>query len=324
MSRVYNNCLHFRWVGMKRYFFLGVLILMGCSRDDGPSKTEEDLSIEVYIETNSLTVTETNGVYTYPIVEGATGNATGSVYSIYYELTTLDGESIDSHQSGDGDPIKLKIGGSAVFPLGLDYGLTNAREGETYGIIVPSQLGYGVYQVSGVSNSTLLFQVEVVTREAEADIAIQEAVDITDYVNANDLNDNDANPLDNVIELSSGVYYKRTEAGVGVLPVPGDSVTINYTGTLLNQTTFDVLDNFDYIFGTGEVIEGLDIGVADMEYGERALIFIPSAQAYGGSVRVIPEIAADELVEQLVIPAYASKVRPYEVLIFDVRLQTNQ
>jgi len=91
---------------------------------------------------------------------------------------------------------------------------------------------------------------------------------------------------------------------------------------LLDGSTFDVLSGFKYKYGMGNVIAGFDQGVGEMEQGESALFLLPSDQAYGGSVRVIPEAAIDDLVDQLVIPAYAARVKPFEVLIFEVTLQT--
>ena len=55
--------------------------------------------------------------------------------------------------------------------------------------------------------------------------------------------------------------------------------------------------------------------------GERATIFIPSVQAYGVAVRAIPQSSLSQLIEQFVIPGYAARVTPYEVLVFDVTLQ---
>lgn len=325
MSKDYNNFYLIRWVGMKRFLILALpVFFLSCGKDDKGPSAEEQI-ITQYINDNSLTTTQTaEGVYQYVIVENATGNATGDVYSIYYTLSDLEsGEVIDSHLAADGDPIKLRYNAGSIFPLGLDYGLAGIKEGETSGIIVPRSLGYGTYTSTAVSaSSILLFEVEVITRESETDIATAEDAAINNYITTNDLNNTMTNPLDAVVALSDGVYYKRRVAGAAPAPANGDSVTIDYDGKLLDDSPFDALASFKYLFGSGSVIDGLDIGVTEMEMGEEATIFLPSTQAYGSSVRVVPESAIGDLVEQLVIPAYASRVKPYEVLIFDVTLQT--
>ncbi|MBR9679171.1 MAG: FKBP-type peptidyl-prolyl cis-trans isomerase [Nanoarchaeota archaeon] len=60
----------------------------------------------------------------------------------------------------------------------------------------------------------------------------------------------------------------------------GDSVNVNYTGTLINGTIFDS-GSFSFIVGSGQVIAGFDKGVLGMEEGETKTIIIPPTEAYG-------------------------------------------
>ncbi len=303
-----------------------LLLLISCSKKDPAPDTNLDLEfIEEYITTNGLTASTTaEGVYRYAITENPTGNDAGDVFSIYYSITDLRNNiQIASHQVGDGDPIKLQNDAEAIFPLGLEYGIDGIKEGETYGLILPDDLGFGDYPTSVVAeDAVLLFEVEVVLRETEADIAAAEDAAINAYITANDLNNTTTNPVDPVEMLANGVYYKKTTVGTPISPQSGDSITTNYTARFLDDSQFDNLDNFKYKFNSGSVIPGLDLGVSQMELGERATLFIPSAQAYGSSAVVLPQAAFDDMVEQFVVPLYASKVPPYEVLIFDVTLQT--
>ncbi len=310
---------------MKRIWIVLLLVLFfSCSKDEESSQSAEEKVILEYLESNSIDFVKSSGVYQYRIVENAGGSTTGNVLSIYYSLTDLSsGDVIDSHLVGDGDPIKLLHDAASVFPVGLDRGLTGIRVGETYGIIVPGDLGYANHPSSSVPADAILhFEVEVVARETLADIATDEDIAINNYITINDLNNTVTHPVDPVVAIGNGVYYKRKSVGSGVAPVTGDSITVDYSGELLDGSSFDALSGFKYKFGANEVIAGFDAGLAEIEQGETALIFIPSAQAYGGSVRVIPEGAIEELVDQFAIPAYASRVRPFEVLIFEVTLQT--
>src|SRR5690606_26109471 len=71
-------------------------------------------------------------------------------------------------------------------------------------------------------------------------------------------------------KTASGLCYKITKKGNGPLPNTGDSVSINYTGRLLNGQTFDsnVDPQFQHVqpfwfrLGMRQVIAGWDEGIA--------------------------------------------------------------
>jgi FKBP-type peptidyl-prolyl cis-trans isomerase len=104
---------------------------------------------------------------------------------------------------------------------------------------------------------------------------------------------------------ASGLYYQQVKAGSGAVPVTGDSVSVHYTGTLLDGTKFDSsLDRGEPItfpIGSGWVIKGWDEGVMKMKQGEKGRLFIPSGLAYGSN-------------------GAGGSIPPNAVLIFDVEL----
>ncbi len=66
----------------------------------------------------------------------------------------------------------------------------------------------------------------------------------------------------------------------------GDTVRINYTGTLTNGETFDSSDGRDpleFIVGSGQIIPGLDSAIPGMAVGDKKTVEVPCAQAYGDS-----------------------------------------
>ena len=77
--------------------------------------------------------------------------------------------------------------------------------------------------------------------------------------------------------------------GQGEGAKPGDSVTVNYTGTFLDGTKFDSsIDRgqpFTFKLGAKEVIEGWDLGVNGMKVGEQRKLIIPGQFAYGEAGR---------------------------------------
>ena len=84
------------------------------------------------------------------------------------------------------------------------------------------------------------------------------------------------------------------EEGDGAQPQEGDTVRVHYTGTLEDGTVFDSSiergEPIEFPLGQGFVIPGWEIGIAEMNVGEKAILTIPSALAYGpqGSPPTIP------------------------------------
>ncbi len=65
---------------------------------------------------------------------------------------------------------------------------------------------------------------------------------------------------------------------------PGDTVKVNYIGTLENGNVFDqsnVEDPLEFTIGSSQLIPGFDQAVIDMAIGENKKITIPAEEAYG-------------------------------------------
>lgn len=83
--------------------------------------------------------------------------------------------------------------------------------------------------------------------------------------------------------------------GTGTEAKNGNTVTVNYTGTLQDGSVFDSSlkpgrQPFSFVLGAGEVIQGWDKGVLGMKVGEKRKLTIPSNLGYGaqGAPPVIP------------------------------------
>jgi len=120
-------------------------------------------------------------------------------------------------------------------------------------------------------------QAEKERADAAAQQASQEGNDIADYIKTNKIK---------AQQTASGLYYAIDKKGSGPLPKPGQSVTVNYTGSLLNGTVFDSSlkpgrSPFTFVLGQGQVIKGWDEGVALLPVGSKAHLIVPSALGYG-------------------------------------------
>lgn len=83
----------------------------------------------------------------------------------------------------------------------------------------------------------------------------------------------------------SGLRYVITQPGEGDYAKAGDQVSVHYSGTLLDGTKFDSSydrgNPFGFVLGQGRVIMGWDEGIALLNKGAKATLYIPSTLAYG-------------------------------------------
>lgn len=106
-----------------------------------------------------------------------------------------------------------------------------------------------------------------------------------------EINDNQMETNNEVTELK--IETLKEGEGEAMTKV-GDSISVHYTGTLLDGTKFDSsLDRsepFIFTIGQGMVIEGWDKGLLDMKVGEQRKLTIPADMAYGerGAGAMIP------------------------------------
>ena len=82
---------------------------------------------------------------------------------------------------------------------------------------------------------------------------------------------------------SSGLQYEVIEEGDGPTPTAQDSVTVHYTGKLIDGTVFDssVERGAPATFGVSQVIPGWVEALQMMKTGSKWRLFIPSQLAYG-------------------------------------------
>ncbi len=84
-----------------------------------------------------------------------------------------------------------------------------------------------------------------------------------------------------------GLIVKDLKVGTGSAAKNGDSVTVNYVGTLTDGTVFDssIARNqpFTFTIGAGQVIKGWDMGIAGMKVGGERKLVIPPSLGYGST-----------------------------------------
>jgi len=108
-----------------------------------------------------------------------------------------------------------------------------------------------------------------------------------------------------MITTESGLQYGDLIIGTGETAKAGDTVSVHYTGWLVDGTKFDSSvdrgNPFNFPLGAGSVIKGWDEGVSGMKVGGKRKLSIPPELGYGDR-------------------GAGSVIGPGETLIFEVEL----
>ncbi len=90
-----------------------------------------------------------------------------------------------------------------------------------------------------------------------------------------------------VVELPSGLRYEVVKAGNGTFPKATDTVTVHYTGRLIDGTVFDssVQRGQPAEFQLDQVIPGWTEGIQKVDKGGSIKLYIPPQLAYGDEGR---------------------------------------
>jgi hypothetical protein len=88
-----------------------------------------------------------------------------------------------------------------------------------------------------------------------------------------------------IVELPSGLRHEILQPGTGVYPTAADTVTVHYTGKLLNDTVFDSSAQHGKPMETqlNRVIPGWTEGLQKINRGGKIRLYVPSKLAYGDS-----------------------------------------
>jgi len=275
----------------------------------------EQEMLKRYLEENKITDPPlASGIY---ILESVPGQGisvdTGSMVKMHLVVSFLDGKQLfSSYQKGD--PFEFQYGQKFDTP-GLQEAVGKLKKGSKARVIVPSQMAFGD-QGRGTlipPYTALVYELEMVDvkskNEYQKEIALKQQ---QDNLKKDSIKMNEATRLhkylkDNAITtpaLLSGLYYIESLKGTGELAKSGDTVTVHYTGTLIDGTKFDSSrdrnEPFSFTLGRRQVISGWDQGISLMRKGGKATLIIPSSLGYGErDMQVIP---------------------PYSTLVFEVEL----
>ena len=210
-----------------------------------------------------------------------------------------------------GSPFRMRIKEITANVATIDEGLAMMHLGDSARFVVDAETFFIVTQgrevPSGIKpGSKLIFDIRLKEifnmnsyrnkkNEGFASSAAEEEVMLENYLKLANIT---------VEPKNSGLYFIEEIKGQGNKPGAGKKVILHYTGTYINGQVFDSSlqrpEPFEFTFGTGELIPGMEEGISYMKEGGKATFIIPSHLAYGEKE--------------------VNKIPPYSTLIFYVEL----
>ncbi|CEG56267.1 FKBP-type peptidyl-prolyl cis-trans isomerase N-terminal domain-containing protein [Legionella fallonii] len=171
------------------------------------------------------------------------------------------------------------------YSIGADLG----KNFKTQGIdINPEVLAKGMQD--GMSGAQLILteqQMKDVLNKFQKDLMAKRSAEFNKKADENKtkgeafLKENKAKP--GIVSLPSGLQYKIIESGNGSKPGKTDTVTVEYTGRLIDGTVFDSTEKTGKpaTFQVSQVIPGWTEALQLMPAGSTWEIYVPSGLAYG-------------------------------------------
>lgn len=221
--------------------------------------------------------------------------------NIVWKVGKYDGKSkdsvlIDTRKMNNGKPIVMPLkdpmfkgdmqaglamlsqGDSAIIRVSIDSLKKNLKDQPMPPFAKPGD--YFIYEVKVVS----------VKSKADADKEAKQKSAAQAQTDDKDLQDYFAKNNIKPMKTASGLYYTVEKEGTGAPISKGQTVSMNYTGKLMDGKAFD--SNVDPQFhhndkpftiqaGTGSVIPGFDEGIMLLKNGSKATLYIPSTIGYG-------------------------------------------
>lgn len=171
------------------------------------------------------------------------------------------------------------------YSIGADLGKNFKKQGIE---INPTSMAKGLQD--GMNGTALLLtedQMKEVLNKFQKDLMAKRNADFTKKADENKakgdafLSQNKAK--DGVVSLPSGLQYKIIEAGNGAKPGKEDTVTVDYTGTLIGGEVFDSSEKTGKpaTFKVSQVIPGWTEALQLMPSGSTWEVVVPAALAYG-------------------------------------------
>ena len=222
----------------------------------------------------------------------------GDLITIDLQYST-EKDSVIMSTFGTGQPFVMPLQ-EPTFKGGIEEGFAMLSKGDSATFLIPADSIFAKTFGKPLppfvrKGSMLTFVVKMVDIKTKKQMdaenekrKMEEQQKLAEYITKNNVT---------VKPSESGLYYVETLAGTGEQAAKGKTVSVHYTGKLLDGKVFDSSvqrgQPIKFPLGVGQVIPGWDEGISLMKVGGKATLIIPSRIGYGerGAGGVIPPFA---------------------------------
>jgi len=244
-----------------------MLLFNSCKKEYESIQSIDDAKIQAYIKQKNLTMKKDPSGFYYQVVEQGTGAPLLNKDSVFYNLAvkSLTGASYYNTAAYATEGTYLGY----LAPEAYRIALTGVNRGGKVKVILPSYLAYGKNGNAQVpSNEVILSDLVVSPLGKQWEI---DDKSISEYLTKNNIA---------AVKNSARVYVIIDFPGTGTaINSQTSTITVNYTGKLLNGTVFDQNN------GLSSRLDGLIMGwrktLVGLNQGTKLRFYIPSDLAYG-------------------------------------------
>lgn len=249
---------------------LGLLLLFNsCKKEYETIQSIDEAKIQAYIKQNNLTMTKDPAGFYYQVLNQGTGAPLLNKDSVFYSLAvkSLSGTSFYNTATYSTEGTYLGY----LSPEAYRIALTGVNRGGKVRVILPSYLAYGKNGTETVpSNEVILSEITVSPYGKIWEIDDQ---NINNFLTAKGLT---------AVKNPSRVYTIMNFVGTGdAISSTASTITVNYTGRLLNGTIFD--QNNGLTSQLNLLIPGWQKTLVGLKQGTKIRFFVPSDLAYGAT-----------------------------------------
>lgn len=240
-----------------------------------------------YLVKNNIKVSpDFSGVYIIPLEKGkGRCPVKGEKVELDFSASLLNGQSIGTTFDSP-DKFSFVLGEGYTIQ-GWEVIVPKMHLGERVMAIIPYDLAYGEHSVGSIpAYSNLVYDIKLLKittakeLQEEAEKAMRALKADSEkafalYLKTNNITDH----------TKSGLYYTKSVYTEGAQPQVGQTAQIKFVATYLDGTLLGNSDqlgeHYDFVYGQGKVLNGLEEGIGLMRVGEQARFVLPYWLAYG-------------------------------------------